>query len=137
MNSATRRAVIESLESRRLCSRTLQETAGETFTAVLGLTAPLSYTTPQATTQIKSAVTAVTFSVHATIHWGDGKTSAGKVVKESDGTFKIEGSHQYAAAGQYTIVVYNSRSASGNGPIPEFIQAFTTIHDVAEISAAT
>ncbi len=40
----------------------------------------------------------------ATIHWGDGKTSKGKVSKSGSG-FKVTGTHAYGKAGKFTVKV--------------------------------
>jgi hypothetical protein len=42
----------------------------------------------------------------ATITWGDGKTSAGTVDRLAGGGFGVLGTHVYASAGTYTVVVH-------------------------------
>jgi hypothetical protein len=44
-------------------------------------------------------------SFDVTINWGDGHTSAGQVVYNGDGQYKIIGSHSYAQPGSYIIHV--------------------------------
>jgi ELWxxDGT repeat protein len=41
----------------------------------------------------------------ATIQWGDGTTSAGKVVATGPGKFAVQGGHTYAMAGTYSVTV--------------------------------
>ena len=137
--------MIELLESRRLFSsvavtpelkHVLHESVRSTFTADLGEALPLLYATQHGV--VKDAATA---AVHSVIHWGDGTTSAGRVVMLSDGTIKVVGTHAYAKTGRYHIVVSSSRYLSGKGPFPdvapEFVQGYGKIRDVAEVSAAT
>lgn len=41
----------------------------------------------------------------ATISWGDGTTSTGRVVKNPQGGFAVLAAHQYAASGTYTLTL--------------------------------
>ena len=132
--------MIESLESRRLYSastatspKTIHEVAGTAFTADLGKALPVTLSPVAAST----AANTTTFVTQAIIHWGDGTTSAGTIVSKSKGTAVIDGTHTYAKTGRYHIVVYVSRSASGTGPQPQFIELYRTLRDVAEVSAAS
>jgi hypothetical protein len=63
-------------------------------------------------TDSSGTLTAAAFT--ATIHWGDGQTSAGTIVSLGAGTFAVKGSHAYAAAGSYTIAVTVTTQAGGS-----------------------
>src|SRR5262249_50920102 len=41
----------------------------------------------------------------ATIHWGDGEVSVGEVRADGPGRFRVIGSHTYAVADKYDVIV--------------------------------
>ena len=53
----------------------------------------------------------------AQINWGDGTVSAGKIARDDDGTFRVTGSHKYAVAGEFKLVVKieSNLNASASG----------------------
>lgn len=56
----------------------------------------------------------------ATVDWGDGTTSPGTPVVNSDGTISVLGSHSYTAAGQYTLrITLNDEGGSSTTAFAE------------------
>ena len=140
MNPSKRQPLFESLESRRLYSataaattKTIHEVAASRFTTDLGKATPYSPVVTTANVTKRST----TFSFIAIIHWGDGKTSAGKAVEQSDGSYDIEGTHTYAKTGKFNIAVYIARMPTGSGPQPQFIELYNSLHDQAIVSTAS
>lgn len=70
------------------------------------------------------------------INWGDGGSSTGQIVQESDGDYAVVGTHVYAKAGTFAIEVLVSQGPRcpppGGGPCPEFP---TRIIDTIESTA--
>jgi uncharacterized protein (TIGR03118 family) len=71
-------------------------------------------------TDADPALKASAFS--ATIDWGDGQTSAGKVVAVKGGGFSVLGAHKYAASGAFAVQVA-IRQAGPGGPTQFFTPA--------------
>jgi uncharacterized protein (TIGR03118 family) len=71
-------------------------------------------------TDADPALKASAFS--ATIDWGDGQTSAGKVVAVKGGGFRVLGSHKYAASGAFAVQVAIREGRPG-GPTQFFTPA--------------
>jgi uncharacterized protein (TIGR03118 family) len=68
-------------------------------------------------TDADRALKASAFS--ATIDWGDGRTSAGKVVAVKGGGFRVLGSHTYASSGAFAVQVAIRQGGPG-GPTQFF-----------------
>jgi len=82
---------------------------GTTINAAQGK--PLSNVLVGTFTDADTALGASAFS--ATINWGDGHTSAGKVVTNKSGGFNVLGSHVYAASGAYAVKVSIQQGRAG------------------------
>jgi ELWxxDGT repeat protein len=57
----------------------------------------------------------------ATITWGDGHTSTGRVLATGGGTYSVAGTHTYAAAGTKTVSIQITRASCGS------VSAITTV----------
>jgi hypothetical protein len=127
------RCGLEALEDRCLLSTTLpvlpapgggglvfHETPGQQFTADLG-----TFTSIAPGTSLK-----------ASINWGDGTTSAGTIKADHVNgldtvVFEVDGTHTYAADGNYAITATVTRP----GPTPTtLIALIATLHDTAVVS---
>jgi hypothetical protein len=100
---------------------TVHEIAGERFTAELG-----SFTTLAPGSHLR-----------ATINWGDGKTSVGKLVPSGvvgldEVTLEVSGAHKYIHPGTYGIAVRVLRPPLGASLA---IQDIATLDAIAEVSA--
>jgi len=71
-------------------------------------------------TDADGALKASAFS--ATIDWGDGRTSIGRVVANKSGGFAVHGSHTYAAPGAYAVKV-DIRQGPLGGPTQFFTES--------------
>ena len=75
----------------------------------------------------------------AQIQWGDGGTSAGKLVLNTDGTYSVVGAHTYTAVGTYRIIVLVTETtpiASPAGVSGGPILLLDTIYSTAVVQAA-
>ena len=87
--------------------------SGTTVSATRGV--PLSHVVVATFTDPDLSLHAASFS--ATIHWGDGRTSTGKVItNNANGGFEVIGSHVYRALGTYSIQTMIHRVAVINRP---------------------
>jgi hypothetical protein len=80
------------------------------FSAVEGFT---SGTVPVATFRDPSGARPAT-QYQAQIAWGDGSSSAGTIVANTDGSFSVRASHTYADEGTYTVAVHITRDGSAS-----------------------
>jgi predicted heme/steroid binding protein len=114
---------VESLEDRRLLSaaapmptdggRHLTESADQSFSAKLG--------------EITEKV--IDVSLFATIDWGDGTTSSGKLIGSyATGEYYVKGVHSYAATGDYAVSVKVFGRPIGSQVTPTSpLQQFTSV----------
>jgi hypothetical protein len=117
LGSISSRAIVNSSGS-----VTLDEKAGTAFTASVGT---FSYPAPAG-------------NLHANISWGDGIDSVGTITATGVSgvdviNFKVTGTHTYARAGTYPILVTVGQSAPA-APIP--LHLITTIDSTAYVTAA-
>jgi hypothetical protein len=83
----------------------LSETAGKTFTAVVGY---FDFTPIN------------NFTVYTSIDWGDGSPESKGTIKEvSPGFYSVSGTHEYAKPGNYTANVGVTATPNPKGPITE------------------
>jgi hypothetical protein len=114
-------AIVTPLSSNSPGGVTIDEVAGQSFTADVG-----TFTTLAPAADLK-----------ATISWGDGSTSAGTL--QSDGVsgldlvkMEVDGTHTYAEAGTYPIRIVVTRTSVGPVAIPLPV---ATIESTAIVSA--
>jgi 6-phosphogluconolactonase (cycloisomerase 2 family) len=104
--TATSTATVADADMLTASASAISATAGTSFTGTVATFSDTDHVNP-----------ATDFA--ATIDWGDNSTSAGSVTG-SNGSFTVQGSHTYAAAGHFTVKIdINDRdgtaSASGTG----------------------
>ena len=70
----------------------------------------------------------------AQVNWGDGTVSAGKIARDDDGTFRVTGSHKYAVAGEFKLVVKieSNLNASASGARKGILRKLVTRAVVAD-----
>jgi uncharacterized protein (TIGR03118 family) len=64
----------------------------------------------------------------ATINWGDGQTSAGSIVRASDGSFRVRGSHRYSGPGTFAV---STTILQGQSAVTTFYTVANRISDGA------
>ncbi len=73
----------------------------------------------------------------ATIHWGDGSTSAGTVQQNSDGSFSVHGSHTYAEENASGYAVTVDVTDAGGSSLTAIGQATVQVADAALADLST
>jgi hypothetical protein len=124
---------------------TITGQAGQTFSGKVGTlpanVLPASLSSPQMSPVIIPLSSSTAEKIVITIAWGDGTSSDAALVKNTDGTWDILGTHTYADAGTYRIRVTGAESetlAPGYSgppiPLPNSILVVYGGVDIAVIS---
>ncbi|HUY36366.1 MAG TPA: DUF4214 domain-containing protein [Pirellulales bacterium] len=97
---------------------TLTATEADAFTPA---TSPLTLTATEGTSVSGNVAVfadtgypnSIPADLSATIHWGDGTTTAGTVTTTGNGSFTVSGNHTYAEDGSYTVSASIADNAAG------------------------
>ncbi|MDB5389068.1 MAG: hypothetical protein JWM11_4714 [Planctomycetaceae bacterium] len=124
----SRRAVgldLESLESRQLLT-----VNPLTVSSVADITATGGKVSGEVASFVDAIAPVTTHDFKATINWGDGTTSKGKVVAGTDGGFEVTGKHHYKVTGPREVTLTVSDN-SGNTASDGAFQQTNLVSDQA------